>query len=95
MTQTIITKRKPQENWKRSQIRLPNDLYQEINDYATEKGFSLNSALISLVEHGLIDAKQNQNIEIEKFEHKFNRLASNEQQLIMQLIERLLQGTSP
>lgn len=94
MTQTIITKRKPQENWKRTQIRLPPELHEKLTDYADSEAISINSALISMLEHGLLATEQNQGVQIDMFEHKFNHLSLSEQQLIMQLIERFLQGKS-
>lgn len=43
-----------QDTWKRSQVRLPNGLYQVVAKYAEDKSMSLNTAIIHLLDIGLV-----------------------------------------
>lgn len=43
-----------QDTWKRSQVRLPNSLYQVVAKYAEDKSMSLNTAIIHLLDIGLV-----------------------------------------
>lgn len=43
-----------QDTWKRSQVRLPNSLYQVVAKYAEDKSMSLNTAIIHLLDMGLV-----------------------------------------
>lgn len=42
-----------QDEWKRTQLRMPQEQYQAIVDYASDNKMSLNSAIIDLVDKGL------------------------------------------
>ena len=42
-----------QDDWKRTQIRMPQEQYQAIADYAQNLNLSLNSAMLELMEKGL------------------------------------------
>ena len=42
-----------QDDWKRTQIRMPQEQYQAIADYAQNRNLSLNSAMLELMEKGL------------------------------------------
>lgn len=42
-----------QEDWKRTQIRMPKEQYQEIVVYAENKDISLNTAILELIDNGL------------------------------------------
>lgn len=42
-----------QDEWKRTQVRMPQEQYQAIVDYASDNKMSLNSAIIDLVDKGL------------------------------------------
>lgn len=44
-----------QENWKRTQVRLPPETHDKLIWYARENNVSLNSAIINLLELGLKD----------------------------------------
>lgn len=43
-----------QDNWKRSQVRLPQPLYDDVFNYAEQHGISLNQAMIELLDKGLL-----------------------------------------
>lgn len=45
--------REKQEEWKRTQLRMPPEQYELINDYANAKGLSLNSAILALIDVGI------------------------------------------
>ena len=42
-----------QEDWKRTQIRMPQEQYQTVVDYAEKNNLSLNSAVLELVDKAL------------------------------------------
>lgn len=42
-----------QDNWKRTQVRMPQEQYQLVVNYANDNNMSLNSAIIDLVDKGL------------------------------------------
>lgn len=42
-----------QDDWKRTQVRVPQEQYQAIIEYAESKNISLNSAILDLMEVGL------------------------------------------
>ena len=43
-----------QNNWKRTQVRLPQPLYDNVFEYAEKHGISLNQAMIELLDKGLL-----------------------------------------
>lgn len=43
-----------QDDWKRTQVRMPQEQYQAIVDYANNNNMSLNSAIIDLINKGLL-----------------------------------------
>ena len=45
--------REKQEDWKRTQIRIPLNTYESIVEYAEKNNLSLNTAMLELVEKGL------------------------------------------
>ena len=42
-----------QEDWKRTQIRMPQEQYQTVVDYAEKNNLSLNSAVLELLDEAL------------------------------------------
>ena len=42
-----------QEDWKRTQIRMPQEQYQAVVDYAEKNNLSLNSAVLELLDKAL------------------------------------------
>ena len=42
-----------QEDWKRTQIRMPHEQYQTLVDYAEKNNLSLNSAVLELLDKAL------------------------------------------
>lgn len=42
-----------QDDWKRTQIRMPQDQYETLMHYAEQNNLSLNTAMIELIELGL------------------------------------------
>lgn len=42
-----------QDDWKRTQVRMPQEQYESIADFANEQDISLNSAMIDLMDRGL------------------------------------------
>ena len=69
--------REKQDEWKRTQVRMPLDQYEDVIKYAENKSLSLNSALLDLVAKGLefdekFDSSKFENggdIEYEVLEH--------------------------
>lgn len=53
MTASKMGRTLTQDTWKRSQVRLPQTLYDEIFEYAENQGISLNQAIIDLAGKGL------------------------------------------
>lgn len=47
------TRPQNQDEWKRTQIRIPQDQYDDIVAYAENKEISLNTAMIELMDNGL------------------------------------------
>ncbi len=47
------TRTQNQDEWKRTQIRIPQDQYDDIIAYAENKEISLNTAMIELMDNGL------------------------------------------
>lgn len=47
------TRTQNQDEWKRTQIRIPQDQYDDIVSYAEDKDISLNTAMIELIDNGL------------------------------------------
>ncbi len=45
--------REKQDDWKRTQIRMPQDQYDDVVKYAEQNNLSLNSAMLELIEKGL------------------------------------------
>lgn len=42
-----------QDEWKRTQIRIPKDVYDAIVEYAERNNLSLNTAMLELIDKGL------------------------------------------
>lgn len=42
-----------QDEWKRTQIRIPKDIYDSIVEYAEKNNLSLNTAMLELMDKGL------------------------------------------
>lgn len=42
-----------QDDWKRTQVRIPQEQYKAVADYAQERNLSLNSAMLELLDKGL------------------------------------------
>ncbi|KAA8735549.1 hypothetical protein F4V57_01780 [Acinetobacter qingfengensis] len=47
------TRTQNQDEWKRTQIRIPVTLYEEIAEHAKKDNLSLNTAMLDLIEKGL------------------------------------------
>ncbi|WP_434278982.1 hypothetical protein [Acinetobacter sp. CE-15] len=45
--------REKQDEWKRTQLRIPHDQYEAVMVYAEKNNLSLNSAMLELMERGL------------------------------------------
>ena len=45
--------REKQDDWKRTQVRIPQELYDDLTNYAVNKNISLNTAMITLMNKGL------------------------------------------
>ncbi|MCX0334426.1 hypothetical protein [Acinetobacter radioresistens] len=48
-----------QDDWKRTQVRMPQELYDDLTNYAENKNISLNTAMITLMNKGLTQTQQN------------------------------------
>lgn len=53
-----------QDDWKRTQVRMPQDEYLAVSNYAKQNNISLNSAMIELMAKGL--TPQNEDLLAEK-----------------------------
>lgn len=42
-----------QDEWKRTQLRIPQEQYDAVADYAKENNLSLNAAMLELMDRGL------------------------------------------
>lgn len=42
-----------QDDWKRTQVRLPQEVYEQLSKFAKTNKLSLNSAIVTLIEQGL------------------------------------------
>lgn len=63
-----------QDDWKRTQVRMPQEQYQSVVDYANDNKMSLNSAIIDLVDKGLKPSHDN-------LEEKLNQILTEIQSL--------------
>lgn len=45
--------REKQDEWKRTQLRIPHDQYEAVMVYAEKNNLSLNSAILDLIDKGL------------------------------------------
>lgn len=73
------TRTQNQDEWKRTQIRIPQDQYDDIVAYAENKEVSLNTAMIELMDNGLKAAEsrvdpQDLDIKIIKLKNGMKRL---------------------
>lgn len=57
------TRTQNQDNWKRTQVRIPQDQYDDIVAYAENNELSLNSAMLELMENGIKVAESRVNPE--------------------------------
>ena len=71
-----------QEDWKRTQIRMPQEQYQTVVDYAEKNNLSLNSAVLELLDKALdSDSAVNVNDQsISKIADKIVELLKKKQQ---------------
>ncbi|WEV48108.1 hypothetical protein OZX61_07365 [Acinetobacter sp. ESL0695] len=69
-----------QDDWKRTQIRIPQNQYQEVLKYAEGEELSLNSALIDLIEKGL--TIKNSSVSAEEIDIKFIKLPNGKKRLV-------------
>ncbi|WP_151711254.1 hypothetical protein [Acinetobacter junii] len=72
-----------QEDWKRTQVRMPKELYEDLVKYAEEKSISLNTAMITLMTEGMIkvdkvDAADGMGLPPYSTTNKLNGLTSKE-----------------
>ena len=51
--------REKQDNWKRTQLRMPFDQYDAISEYANKNNLSLNTAILELANKGLASNEPN------------------------------------
>ena len=51
--------REKQDNWKRTQLRMPFDQYDAILKYANQHNLSLNTAILDLADKGLSSNESN------------------------------------
>lgn len=47
-----------QDTWKRSQVRLPPSLHQAVVEYANDNKMSLNTAIVELLDNGLMNSHE-------------------------------------
>lgn len=59
MIEHITGRAVKQDDWKRTQIRMPQDIYKAIMEYAESGNISLNTAMLELVEKGLATPGKN------------------------------------
>ena len=66
-----------QDDWKRTQVRMPQEQYEAIAEYAGENDLSLNSAMIELMDKGLTVAGRHatpSNIRIHRLKNGIKRV---------------------
>ncbi|MCH7337152.1 hypothetical protein [Acinetobacter sp. NIPH 2699] len=73
------TRTQNQDEWKRTQIRIPQDQYDDIVAYAEGKEISINTAMIELIDNGLRASEsrvdpEDLDIKIIKLENGMKRL---------------------
>ena len=78
MTDKVRTQN--QDDWKRTQVRIPQDQYDDLVDYAENKGISLNTAIIELLDNGLKIV--NSRVSPEDIDVKIIKLANGKKRLI-------------
>lgn len=93
--------REKQDEWKRTQVRMPQDQYEDVTKYAVQHSFSLNSALLDLINKGLefdkkfdsskFDEEADIDFEIREYLKKINQLLEEKEFLksIDQVNEKL------
>ena len=68
-----ITRIQNQDSWKRTQIRIPQDDYDAVADYAKENNLSLNTAMLELISKGL-QSKSGIHINVECMDEIANKV---------------------
>lgn len=49
--------REKQDDWKRTQIRIPLPFYEEIVAFSEQRNISINTAMLELMDRGIIQAE--------------------------------------
>ncbi|ENX48237.1 hypothetical protein F886_00038 [Acinetobacter sp. NIPH 542] len=58
---TEKTRTQNQDDWKRTQIRIPLPFYEEIVEFAEQRNISINTAMLELMERGIHSAEEREN----------------------------------
>lgn len=74
------TRTQNQDDWKRTQIRMPQEQYEDIVAYAENKEISLNTAMIELMNNGLMVAESR--VDPEDIDIKIIKLANGKKRLV-------------
>lgn len=69
-----------QDDWKRTQIRMPQEQYEDIVAYAENKEISLNTAMIELMNNGLMVAESR--VDPEDIDIRIIKLANGRKRLV-------------
>ena len=77
-------RREKQGDWKRTQVRMPQDQYDDVVKYAEQSNLSLNSAMLELMGKGL------EYVEKFSIDNEEDDNVSREIRLHLKSIERLL-----
>ena len=79
------------KNWKRTQLRIPHELYQKAEKFAEDNKLSLNSAFLLMIETELFKTGNTADKQLEdNLQTKLMMLDDESKELIYKLIERLL-----
>lgn len=65
-----------QDDWKRTQIRIPVGLYGDVTEYAKKNNLSINTAMLFLMDRGLLSNPSNALIDSIPTEELMMELAS-------------------
>ena len=74
------TRTQNQDDWKRTQVRMPQEQYDDLVVYAESKDISLNTAMIELMDHGLKIAESS--VDPEDIDIRFIKLSNGKKRLV-------------
>lgn len=88
------TRTQNQDEWKRTQIRIPQDQHNEIVDYAEKNNLSLNTAMLDLIDKGIKVSKDIHLSTIPEISQAFSQHVINQSREREELFKKLLPHTN-